>query len=134
MTSSRPYLVRAIHDWIVDNGLTPNLVVDAQVEGVRVPGEYVHEGKIVLNVAARAVRGLALGNDVVEFDARFGGRPFAVSVPMRAVLAVYAAENGVGMAFHDDGDGDGPPSPGGEGREGERGRARAGRPGLRVVK
>ncbi len=126
MTSSRPYLVRAIHEWIVDNGLTPQLIVDAKTEGVVVPGEFVQEGKIVLNVSERAVRNLSLGNDLVEFSARFAGKAFPVTVPTRAVLAVYASENGVGMAFQGEPN-DGDPPSGSE-------PAPSPRPSLRVVK
>ena len=126
MNSSRPYLLRAIHEWLVDNGLTPQIVVATDVEGVRVPANYVADNRIVLNVSHQAVRGLALGNDRVEFDARFGGRPFHVVVPIPAVLAVVARENGVGMSFPEQEFTDEPPpapSPG-----------KAGRPSLKVVK
>lgn len=109
MTSSRPYLVRAFYDWIVDNGLTPQLVVNATVDGVVVPQDFVKDEKIVLNVATRAIRDLDLGNELIRFGARFSGSPFLVEVPTQAVLAVYAAENGVGMAFQEEPDGDQPP-------------------------
>lgn len=109
MTSSRPYLVRAIHEWIVDNGLTPQLIVNADMEGVDVPRQYVQDGKIVLNVSAKAVAGLVLGNDAIMFNARFAGVATEVCVPTPAVLAVYASENGVGMAFQDN-DSDAPSS------------------------
>ena len=99
MTSSRPYLLRAVHEWITDNGLTPQIVVDAQQELVRVPTAYVREGRIVLNISPTAVRDLSLGNEWVEFGARFGGAPFDVVVPVRAVLAIMARENGTGMSF-----------------------------------
>ena len=99
MTSSRPYLLRAVYEWITDNGLTPQIVVDAQQERVRVPTAHVREGKIVLNVSTSAARGLSLGNEWVEFSARFGGVPFDVAVPVRAVLAIMARENGTGMSF-----------------------------------
>lgn len=122
MTSSRPYLLRAVYEWIADNGLTPQIVVDARQEQVRVPATYVRDGKIVLNVSASAVRGLRLGNEWVEFSARFGGTPFEVAVPTRAVLAIMARENGTGMSFPDSGDGDRPPP------------APRSRPNLRVVK
>ena len=110
MTSSRPYLLRAVYEWIADNGLTPQIVVDAQHEQVRVPAACVRDGKIVLNVSSTAVRGLSLGNEWVEFSARFGGTPFDVLVPVGAVLAVMARENGTGMSFPDAG-GDRPPPP-----------------------
>ena len=124
MTSSRPYLLRAVHEWIADNGLTPQIVVDAQHEQVRVPTAYVRDGKIVLNVSSTAVRGLSLGNERVEFNARFGGTPFDVFVPIGAVLAIMARENGTGMSFPDAG-GDRPPPPPPQPRR---------RPSLKVVK
>lgn len=99
MTSSRPYLLRAVHEWIVDNGLTPQIVVDAGQDQVRVPTAHVRDGKIVLNISPTAVRGLSLGNEWLECSARFGGAPFDVAVPVNAVLAIMARENGTGMSF-----------------------------------
>lgn len=99
MTSSRPYLVRAIYDWILDNHLTPHLVVDAGLTGVSVPAAAIRDGQVVLNIAPRAVAHLELGNDQVHFLARFGGVSHEVRVPIAAVLAVYAQENGQGMMF-----------------------------------
>lgn len=99
MTSHRPYLLRALYEWIADNGLTPHLLVDATRPQVQVPAHAVKEGRIVLNVAQRAVAGLEMGNDVIRFSARFGGVSQAVSVPVSAVLAIYARENGQGMAL-----------------------------------
>ena len=99
MTSSRPYLIRAVYEWIADNDLTPQIVVDARQEQVRVPTVHVREGRIVLNIAPAAVRGLRLGNEWVEFSARFDGRTFDVIVPVHAVLAIMARENGTGMSF-----------------------------------
>lgn len=122
MTSSRPYLIRALYEWIVDNSLTPHLLVDIQVEGVEAPVEFAENGKLVLNLSPRAVRGLSMGNDLVTFDARFSGRSRRVSVPVPAVLAIYARENGQGMLFSDRDDGGEPPEGGG------------GKPRLRVVK
>nr|MBS0021189.1 ClpXP protease specificity-enhancing factor [Gammaproteobacteria bacterium] len=95
MKSSRPYLIRAIHQWIVDNELTPYLIVDALAPGVEVPKQYVQQGRIVLDVSPRAVRSLQLGNDWIEFSARFGGASLPVRVPTHAIQAVYAKENGV---------------------------------------
>ena len=112
MTSSRPYLLRAVYEWIADNDLTPQIVVDAQQAHVRVPTAYIREGKIVLNISSAAVRGLSLGNDRVEFSARFDGTPFDVVVPVRAVLAIMARENGTGMSFPDPGNDRPPPEPG----------------------
>ena len=112
MTSNRPYLLRAIHEWIVDNDLTPQIVVDAEKEHVQVPAAYVREGRIVLNISTTAVRGLRLGNEQVEFGARFGGTPFDVVVPVGAVLAIMARENGTGMSFPEaDAEPPPPPSP-----------------------
>ena len=99
MTPRRPYLVRAFYDWLVDNDLTPHLVVDATLPGAQVPMEFVSDGQIVLNIAPRAVGNLELGNEAVSFNARFSGRPHAVIVPMYAVVAIYARENGAGTTF-----------------------------------
>lgn len=100
MNSRRPYLIRAMHDWVVDNGLTPHLLVAADARGVEVPDEFVtHEGKITVNISAGAVRDLELGNEWIRFSARFSGRPYRVSLPPGAVLALYARENGEGMLF-----------------------------------
>jgi stringent starvation protein B len=99
MTSNRPYLLRAFYEWISDNGLTPYLLVDAAAEGVRVPPGTAKDGKVVLNIAARAVSQLDAGNERVQFLARFGGVSQTVSVPVEAVLAIYAQENGQGMMF-----------------------------------
>lgn len=112
MNSSRPYLIRALYDWIVDNSMTPYLLVDTEREGVVVPQEHVHEGRIVLNINPAAVQGLQLGNHMVEFQARFGGVEYFVEVPPQAVLAIYAKENGQGMAFGDEADGGGEPPSG----------------------
>lgn len=102
MTSTRPYLIRAFYDWIIDNHCTPHLVVNASFEGVDVPQEYVQNGQIVLNVAFSAAHGLKLGETAIEFQARFGGRVRQVYAPHGAVLAIYARENGRGMVFAED--------------------------------
>ncbi|MBN6030949.1 ClpXP protease specificity-enhancing factor [Pantoea ananatis] len=99
LTARRPYLLRAFYDWLLDNQLTPHLVVDINMPGVQVPLEYARDGQIVLNIAPRAVGNLELGNDEVSFNARFGGVPRQVNVPMAAVLAIYARENGAGTMF-----------------------------------
>jgi stringent starvation protein B len=109
LTSRRPYLLRAMHEWITDNQQTPHIVVDADLEGVEVPRQYVQSGKIILNVSHSATQGLALGNDEVQFRARFGGSTFEVRVPVQAVLGIYARETGQGMIFSDV---DGPQPPG----------------------
>lgn len=102
MTSSRPYLIRAIYQWIVDNGATPHLLVDASVEGVVVPREFVENDKIILNIGPMAAHGLVLGNERVDFSARFAGKARQVAVPTPAILAIYARENGQGMVFNED--------------------------------
>ncbi|MFL6593733.1 MAG: ClpXP protease specificity-enhancing factor [Luteimonas sp.] len=102
MTSHRPYLLRALYEWISDNDMTPHLLVDAGQPGVQVPPHTVKDGKVVLNIAARAVAALELGNDSVRFTARFGGVSHPVSVPVSAVLAIYARETGQGMALPED--------------------------------
>ena len=102
MTSHRPYLLRALYEWIADNDMTPHLLVDATRPGVRVPAHTVKDGKVVLNIAARAVAHLDMDNDAVAFTARFGGVSHAVVVPVDAVLAIYARETGQGMALPDD--------------------------------
>ncbi len=99
MTSSRPYLIRALYEWVVDNGFTPYILVDATHRDCNVPPQHVQDGRIVLNISPTAVQGLLLGNDWVEFSARFSGRPTGVHLPVRAVLAIYAKENGQGMSF-----------------------------------
>ncbi len=133
-TSRRPYLLRAMHEWMTDNGQTPHLVVDAAFDGVVVPRQYVRDGKIVLNVSYSATAGLLIKNDFITFSARFGGTPFDVRLPVAAVLGVYARETGQGMIFSDE---DAPPpspgaptpptKPGGGGDEPRR-------PQLKVVK
>lgn len=112
MTSNRPYLVRALYEWISDNSLTPYLLVDAAVEQVRVPPGAAKDGRVILNIAARAVTKFEISNESIDFHARFGGVSQAVHVPMSAVLAVYAQENGQGMMFSaDNNPADPPPAP-----------------------
>ncbi len=100
-----------MHEWMLDNGFTPHLVVDAKREGVRVPQAHVKDGKIVLNVSPSATRGLSLGNDAVTFEARFGGASELLVIPVAAVLGIYARETGQGMVFGED-DSAPPPSGG----------------------
>ena len=113
MTSHRPYLLRALNEWIADNNMTPHLLVDATRAGVQVPSQAVSDGKVVLNIAERAVARLLIDNDAVSFTARFGGVSHPVVVPISAVLAIYARETGQGMALPDDptGSHDEPPPP-----------------------
>lgn len=108
MTSSRPYLLRAIYDWIIDNGLTPYLLVDATADQVMVPQNYVNNGKIILNISPVAVQNIAINDEEVSFSARFDGYPMSVVAPINAALAIYAKENGRGMVFSED---DTPPGP-----------------------
>jgi stringent starvation protein B len=129
MTSSRPYLIRAIHQWVVDNDHTPYMLVDAERDGVEVPAEYVENGRIVLNLSPTAIRDLLLGSERVEFKARFGGELRSISVPTAAVLALYSRETGQGMMFTED---EGPTSPGGSPQGGGPDSER--RPNLKVVK
>ena len=139
MRSSRPYLIRALNDWILDNDSTPHIVVDAGLSGVQVPADYVANGQIVLNINPSAIKGLMLGDEAVEFTARFGGVPVSVYVPVYAVMAIYAKENGQGMVFgQEPGD---PEPPEGSGKDqGDQGSgdsnesASSGRPNLKVVK
>ena len=102
MSSHRPYLLRALVEWINDNGMTPHLMVDAGVPGVQVPASAVKDERVVLYIADRAVMRLHIDNDAVSFTARFSGVSFPVNVPIAAVLAVYARETGQGMALPDD--------------------------------
>ncbi len=142
MTSTRPYLIRAFYDWIIDNDCTPHIVVNAGFLGVEVPEEYVEGGQIVLNIALTAVQGLRLGGEAIEFQARFGGQVRRVYAPIFSILAIYAKENGRGMVFAEE-DSD-PPLPPAEsfsdakekeagGSKGE-GKRFPGRPHLTVVK
>lgn len=113
MKPSRPYLIRAINEWIIDNGYTPYLLINADYPGVEVPRQFVDEGKIVLNINPTAVAGLELGNDYIMFSARFQGRAWEIIVPLPAVLAIYAQENGRGMMFNEEEYGPEPPDGGG---------------------
>lgn len=103
MTSSRPYLVRALYEWIMDNHMTPHLLVDANHPQTMVPDRFVQDGKIVLNISPTAIHALVLGNERIAFGARFGGAAMQVEVPVDAVLGIYARENGHGMLFPDNG-------------------------------
>jgi stringent starvation protein B len=102
-TRQKPYLLRAMHEWMTDNDLTPHIVVDASVGALHVPEEHVQDGKIVLNVSYAATRQLTLGNELVAFEARFNGVPFSVSIPIDGVLGIYARETGRGMVFTEEG-------------------------------
>ena len=97
--SKRPYLTRAMHEWMGDNGHTPHIVIDTSIGGVTVPGEHVKDGKIILNISNSAAHNLKLTNSAVSFRARFSGVPFDVWVPITSVLGIYAKETGQGMIF-----------------------------------
>lgn len=99
MISTKPYLVRAIRDWAIDNGFTPQILVDANIHGVTVPDGYVKDGQIVLNIGGEAVRMHEMDNEELSFSARFAGTPCEVRIPVEAVLAIYARENGQGIFF-----------------------------------
>jgi len=111
MTSSRPYLIRALYEWIVDNGFTPYMLVDTAQDVVEVPRAFVENGRIILNISPEATHSLVLGNDAVTFNARFSGTAMDVHVPVDSVLAIYARENGQGMMFGEQEDTT-PPDPG----------------------
>ncbi len=111
MNSTRPYLIRAFYQWIVDNDCTPYVVVDAEKPGVSVPEQHVEDGKIVLNVSHRAVQKLNIDNEAIEFVARFSGVSTPIYAAMPAIIAIYAKENGRGMVFTEDDEED-PPSGG----------------------
>lgn len=105
MTPCRPYLLRALYDWIVDNHLTPHLLVDARCPGVILPdGLQVDSGRLVLNLGSQATGSLVLGPEGIEADLRFQGQPYRVSVPLRGCLGLFAQENGAGMMFPDEPD------------------------------
>ncbi len=123
MSPSQPYLVRAIYEWIVDNALTPYVLVNAENDATHVPRQYVENGKIVLNLGPVAVNDLDMANDYIAFNARFGGKAMDVSFPVSSVLAIYAKENGQGMVFNEPDDENPPPEP-----------DKPGRPSLKLVK
>jgi stringent starvation protein B len=99
MTSSKPYLLRAMFEWIVDNGCTPYIDVDATQDDVNIPREYVANGGITFNLSATAIKDLRIGNDAIEFIAKFGGAITNIFIPINAVVSIYAKENRVGMLF-----------------------------------
>lgn len=100
--SKRPYLIRAMHEWMRDNSHTPHIVVDTSVDGVSVPVEHIKDGKIILNISESAAHNLKLTNDAVSFRARFSGVAFDVWAPMQSILGIYARETGQGMIFSQD--------------------------------
>ncbi len=131
MTPSRPYLMRALNEWILDNHCTPYVLVDASLPGVQVPEEYVNNGQIVLNISTSAVKDLLIDEAGLSFNARFGGVPMAVFVPVVAILAIYARENGQGMVFGSEAGAPDPNEPPPAPPEPPKGE---GKPSLKVVK
>jgi stringent starvation protein B len=99
MTSLKPYLIRSVYDWIVDNDLTPHLLVNAEYNQGSLPVDFIEDGKIVLNIRPQAIQGLSLGNDFIEFNARFSGKPMQIVASVNAIMAIYAKENGKGLVF-----------------------------------
>jgi len=136
MTSSRPYLIRAIHDWIGDNDLTPYILVNAESPDAVLPLQFVENGKIVLNISATAISGLHIDNDWLLFSARFNGQAMDISIPITAILAIYAKENGQGMVLDRDEEGDEtpPPGPPGSTSGSKAGTRAAKKPHLQLVK
>ncbi len=129
MTSSRPYLIRSIYDWIVDNALTPYILVDAAYPGVEIPQEFVTEGRVILNISPEACRGLHLDNHRIVLTTRFSGRTVQLALVPGAVMAIYAKENGRGMEFGEE-DGDLPSPTNTNVSQSNKGR----KPALRLVK
>jgi len=127
MTPLKPYLIRSIYEWIVDNNLTPHLLVNAEYPGVVLPNDFIEDGRIVLNIRPEAIQGLMLGNEEIQFNARFAGKAMRITTPTKAVLAIYAKENGKGMIFDPEEAEDETPPPQPETRAPQR-------PQLRVVK
>ena len=109
MSPNRPYIIRALYEWITDNQLTPHLLINAEAEGVQVPERAIAQNKVVLNIDPGAVEGLELGNEWLLFDTRFAGVKEEICIPVEAVMAVYARENGQGMVFESEEAGDQPP-------------------------
>lgn len=125
MTPLKPYLIRSIYEWIIENQLTPHLLVDAEGSNAQLPEDFIENGKIVLNVRPEAIQGINLGNEEIQFNARFSGKPLHIVFPTTAVLAIYAKENGKGMIFDpEDQHNDTPPPPG----------KKSAKPQLRIVK
>lgn len=134
MNSSRPYLIRALYEWIVDNDCTPHLLVNSEFAGVQVPPGFASDGQIVLNVSPSAVRHLHMDNEAVSFEGRFGGVAHSLYVPAGAVLAIYARENGQGMVFDLESSMTAGEEPEDQGPPDDEPPRPSGRPSLKVVK
>lgn len=127
MTPLKPYLIRAIYDWILDNNLTPHLLVNAEDPNALLPQQFVQDGRIILNIRPAAVEALSLGNEAIEFNTRFSGKSTYINAPISAIMAIYAKENGKGMVFEiDESQNDEPPPP--------PEKPKKAKPALRVVK
>ena len=127
MTPLKPYLIRAVYEWIVDNNLTPHLLVNADNNQGILPVDYVEDGRIVLNIRPQAVEALSLGNELIEFNARFSGKPMTITASVNAVMAIFAKENGKGLVFDQENDDSGLPEPPPENKSPTK-------PSLRVIK
>ncbi len=127
MKALRPYLLRAVYEWLVDSDQTPYLLVAADLPNVIVPRSAVSDGKVILNISPTAVQELLLSDELIEFNARFSGSPMVVRVPIEAALALYSKETGKGMVFEDEAPEETPPPP-------KEKPAKSERPSLRVVK
>jgi stringent starvation protein B len=134
MTSKRPYLLRAVYEWIVDNDMTPHLWVNADHPSAVVPGEFVEEGRIILNISPMAVQGLSIGNDMIRFSARFSGRAMQVEMAPQAVIGLLSKETADGMLFAEDDPAEAATEDGDETATPEEETKKPPRPSLRVVK
>lgn len=138
MTSSRPYLVRALYEWILDNSCTPHVVVNALADGVEVPQEHVDDGRIVLNISPTAVQDLHIDDHFIGFNGRFAGVPRQITVPMKALMGIYARENGQGMMFEEQPETNPDPEPSTRDKAGSSAASKAEdklkKPALRLVK
>ena len=131
MTSSKPYLIRGLYEWLVDNDVTPYILVDVSFEGVMIPGGIASDGKVVLNLAPGAIQKLEMTNEYLSFSARFGGVAQNVYCPVQSILAIYAKENGEGMMFSEDSNQTADSNNSGNKKTGSK---KTARPGLKIVK
>ena len=134
MSSSRPYIIRALYEWIVDNNFTPYILVDTAAESVLVPRAFVENGRIILNVSPDATHSLILGNDSITFNARFSGTAMDVVIPVGSVSAIYARENGQGMLFGDHDEAPKEPPPADSADDVHTPASQAKKPNLKIVK
>ncbi len=137
MTSNKPYLIRALYEWLADNNATPHIMVNTRHPDVAIPAGIDKDGQVVLNIAMPAVQGLQILNTHIEFSARFNGVPHDIYIPIQAVMAIYSQEDGEGMMFADDSSSSGaeqdnPPSGGSDEQQEKTGKKS--KPGLKIVK